>query len=187
MANLILSGSTSGSVTLSSPAVSGTTTLTLPTTSGTVITTGSTFAGTGPAFSATNASDQTLTQTTITKVVFGTEQFDTNSNFASNRFTPTVAGYYQINYSLNFEGSGGGSWVTLAIGYIYKNGSQYTRKVTSFGGNYSANQNISEGVVIYFNGSTDYVEIYALGTTAAGSPVVNNNTSNFSGSMVRSA
>jgi len=42
MANLILNGSTSGSVTLSSPAVSGTTTLTLPTTSGTVITTAST-------------------------------------------------------------------------------------------------------------------------------------------------
>jgi hypothetical protein len=37
MANLILNGSTSGSVTLSSPAVSGTTTLTLPTTSGTVL------------------------------------------------------------------------------------------------------------------------------------------------------
>jgi hypothetical protein len=37
MANLILNGSTSGSVTLSSPAVSGTTTLTLPTTSGTLI------------------------------------------------------------------------------------------------------------------------------------------------------
>ena len=40
MANLILNGSTSGSVTLSSPAVSGTTTLTLPTTSGTVLTNG---------------------------------------------------------------------------------------------------------------------------------------------------
>jgi hypothetical protein len=39
MANLILNGSTSGSVTLSSPAVSGTTTLTLPTTSGTVVVT----------------------------------------------------------------------------------------------------------------------------------------------------
>jgi len=37
MANLILNGSTSGSVTLSSPAVSGTTTLTLPTTTGTVL------------------------------------------------------------------------------------------------------------------------------------------------------
>jgi hypothetical protein len=40
MANLILNGSTSGSVTLSSPAVSGTTTLTLPVTSGTVLTNG---------------------------------------------------------------------------------------------------------------------------------------------------
>jgi hypothetical protein len=40
LANLILNGSTSGSVTLSSPAVSGTTTLTLPTTSGTVLTSG---------------------------------------------------------------------------------------------------------------------------------------------------
>ena len=38
MAKLILNGSTSGSVTLESPAVSGTTTLTLPTTSGTVLT-----------------------------------------------------------------------------------------------------------------------------------------------------
>lgn len=40
MAKLILNGSTSGSVTLESPAVSGTTTLTLPTTSGTVLTNG---------------------------------------------------------------------------------------------------------------------------------------------------
>jgi hypothetical protein len=39
MAKLILNGSTSGSVTLESPAVSGTTTLTLPTTSGTVVVT----------------------------------------------------------------------------------------------------------------------------------------------------
>ena len=40
MASVILNGSTSGSVTISSPAVSGTTTLTLPTTSGTVLTNG---------------------------------------------------------------------------------------------------------------------------------------------------
>jgi hypothetical protein len=39
MAKLILNGSTSGSVTLESPAVSSTTTLTLPTTSGTVVVT----------------------------------------------------------------------------------------------------------------------------------------------------
>jgi hypothetical protein len=182
MGSLVLTGDTSGSVTVAVPAVAGANTATFPAATGTVM-----VSGNMPAFSATNASDQTLTQTTITKVVFGTEQFDTNSNFALNRFTPTVAGYYQINYSLNMEGSGGGSWITLAIGYIYKNGSQYTRKVSSFGGNYSGNQQISEGAVIYFNGSTDYVEIYALGTTAAGGFVVGSNTSNFSGALVRGA
>ena len=36
MASLVLNGNTSGSVTISSPAVSGTTTLTLPTTTGTL-------------------------------------------------------------------------------------------------------------------------------------------------------
>jgi hypothetical protein len=40
MSKLVLSGDTSGSVTLDAPAVSGTTTLTLPTTSGTVLTNG---------------------------------------------------------------------------------------------------------------------------------------------------
>ena len=40
MSSVIIAGDTSGTVTLSAPAVSGTTTLTLPTTSGTVITTG---------------------------------------------------------------------------------------------------------------------------------------------------
>jgi hypothetical protein len=39
MASLVLNGNTSGSVTISSPAVSGTTTLTLPTTTGTVVVT----------------------------------------------------------------------------------------------------------------------------------------------------
>ena len=51
MANLILNGSTSGSVTLSSPAVSGTTTLTLPTTSGTIALSGGAVSGTTGSFS----------------------------------------------------------------------------------------------------------------------------------------
>ena len=57
MADIIVSGNSSGSVTLRAPDVSGTTILTLPTTSGTIVTTGSatslttsgnlTFTGTG--------------------------------------------------------------------------------------------------------------------------------------------
>jgi hypothetical protein len=48
MASLVLNGNTSGSVTISSPAVSGTTTLTLPVQTGTVMANGLN----GPAFSA---------------------------------------------------------------------------------------------------------------------------------------
>jgi hypothetical protein len=57
MASVILNGSTSGSVTISSPAVSGTTTLTLPATTGTVlITNGSGIASVnGVQFPATQS------------------------------------------------------------------------------------------------------------------------------------
>jgi hypothetical protein len=64
MANLILNGSTSGSVTLSSPAVSGTTTLTLPTTSGTIVTTGTPQSGS--VLQVVNANNGTLTSNSTT-------------------------------------------------------------------------------------------------------------------------
>ena len=41
-----------------------------------------------------NSDVQTLSSGTLTKVTFDTELFDTNNNFASSRFTPTVAGQY---------------------------------------------------------------------------------------------
>jgi hypothetical protein len=80
MANLVISGDTSGSVTLSAPAVSGTTVLTLPTTSGTIVTTGSaaslttsgnlTFTGTGNRitgdFSNATPANRVLFQTSTT-------------------------------------------------------------------------------------------------------------------------
>ena len=42
----------------------------------------------GPAFSAYAAAIlQTIPNATLTKVLFQTEEFDTNSNYASSRFT----------------------------------------------------------------------------------------------------
>jgi hypothetical protein len=70
MANLILNGSTSGSVTLSSPAVSGTTTLTLPTTSGTVLTNGTnTNFPAGSVLQVVNATYSTQTSSATTSYV----------------------------------------------------------------------------------------------------------------------
>ena len=47
-----------------------------------------------PQFSARASSNQTIANSTLTKIAFGTEIFDPQSTFASNRFTPGVAGNY---------------------------------------------------------------------------------------------
>jgi hypothetical protein len=174
MANLILSGSTSGSVTLSSPAVSGTTTLTLPTTT-------STLAINGPAFSAYANAATSLTNGAFTKISFQVEDYDTNNNFASSRFTPTVAGYYQISAASNVSG---GTTAELSIA-VYKNGSGH-RQGSDFitaGSQYS--QSIS--TLVYCNGSTDYIEIYLYIATAGKSTGTGDNSVWFNGAMIRSA
>jgi hypothetical protein len=179
MASLVLNGSTSGSITISSPAVSGVNVLSLPANTGTVITTGSTFAGTGPAFSAyQSASNQTYSATTDTKIVFDIEEFDTNSNFASNRFTPTVAGYYQVNAAVSVNSVSGNCYIA-----IYKNGSPYKRT-------FQQSQAVSflATALVYCNGSTDYIEAYF--TNGTGSSFTSNNVSTltwFQGSMTRAA
>jgi len=184
MSSIVISGDTSGTITIAAPAVAGTNTLTLPALTGTVITTGSTFGGTGPAFSAYLASGQTITASTYTKVQINTKEFDTNSNYdnATNyRFTPTVAGYYQVNGSIRYDAS---TTPTRAIIGIYKNGAEFKR------GNDLGN-NSTQAIVstlVYFNGSTDYIELWAyisavtaiVGT--AGQALVY-----FQASMVRSA
>jgi len=172
MANLILNGSTSGSVTLSSPAVSGTTTLTLPTTSGTVMVN-------GPAFSVTMSANQSITSNVNTKLQFNTEDFDTNScyNTSDYRFTPNVAGYYQINASVYLS-----TTITFAQASIFKNGALFKRGFSS-----STNGMGQVSTLIYLNGTTDYVECY--GEATGTSPTVSNNTGLtwFNGSMVRAA
>ena len=183
MAKLILNGSTSGSVTLESPAVSGTTTLTLPTTSGTVLTSASSQV-TGPAFSAYLNSAQTVTGGTFTKATLDVEEFDTNSNFASSRFTPTIAGYYQINTLLRLVTTVSLSNITNSI---YKNGAEYKR-VQFNGVTFTADINLSNSCVVYLNGSTDYVELYGFtsgsGTLSFGSGI---SATSMSGALIRSA
>lgn len=172
MASVVINGDTSGSVSLTVPTAAGSNTATLPAATGTVM-----VSGNMPAFSYYAGSATSLSGGGFTKVLFDTKEFDTNNNFASSKFTPTVAGYYQIN--------GGVSVGTNAqvVCSIYKNGSEYKR-----GSNISTNtQGTVVGSVVYFNGSTDYVEIYCF------SSVTQNTQTNaywgcyFNGSMVRSA
>ncbi len=137
-----------------------------------------------PAFSAARTgSDQTISATTWTKVQFNTEAFDTNNNYdpSSNyRFTPTVAGYYQINALVLLGGSGLNGYIQ-----IYKNGSGFQYGCTTPTGSGASGQLQVVNSLAYANGTTDYFEIYAYsgGTNITGGT----NVSHFSAFLARAA
>jgi hypothetical protein len=153
-----------GTLTIAAPNTNSNFTLTLPTNTGTLITTASTavvtqamlstnVAGNGPAFSAYSSAGQTLSGNTFTKLQFNTEEFDTASCFASDRFTPNVAGYYQAG-----GGFGGGAAQCTTIVSIYKNGS----RVKIIANSPSVNPASYGTALVYLNGTTDYIELYGV-------------------------
>jgi len=177
--SLIIAGSTSGTITLDTPAVAGTQTATLPAATGTVM-----VSGNMPAFSAYSASSQTVTANTWTKVACGTKLFDTNSNYDNTtnyRFTPTIAGYYQINAGIQFNGT----TITRVFAGIYKNGSiaQYFYDI-----NLTTVYRASGSCLIYMNGTTDYLESYGF-MNGTGTLLFETNQQGtyFQASMVRAA
>ena len=142
-------------------------------------------AASGPAFRAfRNTSTQTISSSnTWTKVQFNGETFDTDSCFDSTtnyRFTPTTAGYYQINLNVYHSLTGNPSYVLCSI---YKNGSAYSNNEVMINGQNYASTAVSD--LVYFNGSSDYVEGYAL--QQLNSTITNGTTiTNFSGTWIRS-
>lgn len=134
-----------------------------------------------PAFSAYATTATSIPTATLTKVNFITEEFDTNSNFASSRFTPTVAGYYQINASVQFAGS-----TTNPLCYITKNGTQ-VKSSSYLSGSFTGPVSVVSGLV-YLNGSTDYVEVAAYHATGSSvNTLAAADTTRFDGCLVRIA
>jgi hypothetical protein len=114
----------------------------------------------GPAFSAYPATAQTISSSaTLVKVNFGTEEFDTNNNFASSRFTPTVAGYYQVDSTVRLDSGGPGTGECMIV--VFKNGAEAKRGWNSSGTSFATDWwSMSVSTLVYCNGSTDYLEIY---------------------------
>jgi hypothetical protein len=135
-------------------------------------------AGTGPAFSAWASTATNTATATFTKLIFATEEFDTNNNFASSTFTPTVAGYYLISGATSNS-------VNTVIVSVFKNGTEYKRGSQSLGATLSL---VNVSALVYLNGSTDYVELYwyqASGATQ--NSAIGSSVSYFQGTLVRSA
>ena len=103
-----------------------------------------------------------ISSNTFTKVQYNDVVTDTHSFFDATtnyRFLPTIAGYYQINANVGMDADSGSRWIIS----VYKNGSQFHRLL-----DYNAATNMFKSgcsCLVEFNGSTDYVEIYALVTS----------------------
>lgn len=126
-----------------------------------------------PAFFAYKASgsNQTIANDTYVKVEFNTESFDTDSNFASNTFTPTTAGKYFIFANIALDASS--SNFEYGFVSVYKNGSILYVTNNQQTNNPANHINIPITIIDDANGSTDYYEIYAKISDSSGSPVIN--------------
>lgn len=132
----------------------------------------------GPAFSAWQSVAQSVSAGVNTKLLFQTEDFDTANCFTNSTFTPNVAGYYQVNGHFQINAN------TVSLPMLYKNGSLI--KYGSYQGtNMIAPINVFS-VIVYMNGSTDYLEFYCS-TSVAGNTIASITSTVFSASMIRGA
>jgi hypothetical protein len=103
-------------------------------------------------------SSQTITSGSDTVITF-VDDFDPNGWISSNRFQPTIAGYYNVNAQVWWDAGAVTNNQTNI--QFRKNGTtqvtiQQTQILTGAGYGQSLN------AVIYFNGTTDYIELTAF-------------------------
>ena len=150
--------------------------------SGVTITNSGTATGFGgdntPAFMVSLNASQTLSHNTTTKITLDREIVDTDSAFASNKFTVPSgeAGKYYIQFStLAYDSSG---VLKLSRPMIYKNGSMVAERIQDPTQNF---YNISDTLSIILDLSvSDYIEFYYKGQTGdSGDFIIQGNSSDF--------
>ena len=126
MASLVLNGNTSGSVTISSPAVSGTTTLTLPATSGTVLTSASnTNFPAGSVIQVVSVNNKQQTTTTGNSYIASTLAASITPTSSANKILIFGHYYYRVSAS------------TVSVTTtIYRNATDLTSGTLGLGYNY---------------------------------------------------
>jgi hypothetical protein len=104
-----------------------------------------------------NGSSQTISNGSDTVVTF-VDDFDPQGWFSSNKFQPTIAGYYNIQVAVWWEaGSVTNNQTNIQL---RKNGStQIVISQSPITTNVGNSNEIN--TIVYFNGSTDYVEVTA--------------------------
>jgi len=129
-----------------------------------------------PAFEAYPSANQTIVDVTTTKVVFDSETLDTNNCFDSTtnyRFTPTVAGKYYCYSTITLATTTfpNSSMDEMRI-HFYKNGTSIKRVIIDFKSNPIRYGTLDIMDTVSFNGSTDYLEVFAFIDSNTGTPMI---------------
>ena len=133
-----------------------------------------------PAFDVRLTSNQTIANNTFTKLAFATETLDSDGKFASNKFTPTIAGYYFLTYSIYYDVVDDNELLSLKI---YKNGSGDNATERN---NFAAGTNndiMTWGTYLIYLDTDDYIELYTKQTSGGDATAYTGNTT-FSGFRV---
>ena len=156
------------------------TTVTIP--SGATITNSGTATGFGgdntPSFRTRLASNQTISNTTSTKLSFATEDWDTDSAFASNKFTVPSGegGKYVFNIHIGTDPIGDQSYIQLLF-YINGSNTDYGKTRTVMAAN--SKDTWMNATLITSLSASDYVEAY-IHQSSGGSVTIYNTGSFFS-------
>ena len=123
-------------------------------------------------------SDQSISDSTTTKIQFNTETYDTASAFdsATNyRFTPQVAGKYLTQVSVQMQTVTGVTYIMILS--INKNGLAHSSQriiVPNLGTAFNWSFNTTD--LIDMNGSTDYLEASIFQTSGGAKNLINDST-----------
>lgn len=118
-----------------------------------------------PLFIGTNSANQSITNSSSTAITLNTEEIDSDSTHstASNtsRCTPQTPGYYDVRGWCNFAANGTGLR-QLELKFNGTTSLSLDSKPTVGAG---AATHCNASTLVYMNGSTDYVEMYAFQTS----------------------
>ena len=117
----------------------------------------------GPTFSVYNSAPQAVPASTLTKLNFNTKEVDFTNAFdtATSRFQPTVAGWYQINGGVTVSTT----QCTMQIS-IYKSTGGAASEVRRGSNVYNSGAAAPVASLVYLNGTTDYLELWAFFSVA---------------------
>jgi hypothetical protein len=155
--------------------------VTVPSVTGTAM-----VSGNMPLFNCNASGSFSVSSSTDTKVPINTVVYDTNNcfNTSTNRFTPNVAGYYQVQGAVFISPPNNTSGFILQI---FKNGALF-QQVHRNQYEVNFNQLACGGTIVYCNGTTDYLELYVWQNGGSTQTFGNNGTVTwFSGAMIRTA